>query len=207
LPYIFGATFLTTYAFYTLLGVTLAMYYGANIQPTASLNFTYYRGGAPFGWTVPMWCQAIIIVVVLFPAIDVLSAFPLNGITLGNNIHAAIFSHNPAIMANRKVAIIFRLFAAIPPIIGACFIRDLGLILSYVGLLGFVITFVFPPLLNIVSKYQSQKKFGESKTPYTMKFLSHFLISGFVIAFGVAAVVACFVMNIVYSVLDKKNKH
>ena len=114
-----------------------------------------------------MWATAIILIVVLFPAIDVLSAFPLNGITLGNNIHAAFFSNNPARMSNRKISIVFRLAAAIPPVIGACIVRDLDVILSYVGLLGFVITFVFPPLLNMISKRRALKRFGSNKTPYT----------------------------------------
>lgn len=61
----------------------------------------------------------------LFPAIDVVSAFPLNGITLGNNIHTAVCM-GTKYMNNRKVQILFRLIAAIPPIIGATLVRDLA---------------------------------------------------------------------------------
>ena len=154
-----------------------------------------------------MWATAIILIVVLFPAIDVLSAFPLNGITLGNNIHAAFFSNNPARMSNRKISIVFRLAAAIPPVIGACIVRDLDVILSYVGLLGFVITFVFPPLLNMISKRRALKRFGSNKTPYTMRILSHDFFNVVVILFGIGSVIACLILNITYTIIDKKKKH
>jgi len=77
LPHIFTSTFITTFFFYTLLGVLLAVYYGSNLQATCSLNFVWYRGGKPFGMSTPWWAQIIIMVIVLFPAVDVLSAFPL----------------------------------------------------------------------------------------------------------------------------------
>lgn len=77
LPAIFTSTFITTYLFYTLLGIVLAVYYGDNILGTCSLNFGYYRGGKPFGMSTPIWAELIVYVIILFPAIDVLSAFPL----------------------------------------------------------------------------------------------------------------------------------
>nr|CAG4714004.1 unnamed protein product [Naegleria fowleri] len=124
LPAIFTSTFITTYLFYTLLGIVLAVYYGDNILGTCSLNFGYYRGGKPFGMSTPIWAELIVYVIILFPAIDVLSAFPLNAITLGNNIHAAFFTGTKW-MDSRKVQVVFRLIAAVPPIIGALFVSNL----------------------------------------------------------------------------------
>lgn len=107
-----------------MLGVVLAIYYGDHILGTCSLNFGYYRGGKPFGMRTPIWADFIIYLIILFPAIDVLSAFPLNAITLGNNIHAAFFTGTKWI-DNRKVQVVFRIIAAVPPIIGALFVSNL----------------------------------------------------------------------------------
>jgi len=122
---IFSSVFMTTFTFYSFLGIVLAMYYGPHMEPTCSLNFTFYRGGAPFGQPIPLWATIINYIIVLFPAIDVVSAFPLNGITLGNNIHAA-FCMGTKYMHYRSFKIFFRLVAAIPPLIGAAFVRDLA---------------------------------------------------------------------------------
>lgn len=65
--------------FYSAIGGTVAGYFGASTRPSSNLNWRDYRGseGMP-AWLVSA-CQHY---VVLFPALDVLSAFPLNGITL-----------------------------------------------------------------------------------------------------------------------------
>ncbi|KAL9658360.1 hypothetical protein ABK040_015680 [Willaertia magna] len=205
LPGIFTSTFITTLLFYCLLGIVLAVYYGDNIQATCSLNFSFYRGGKPFGISAPWWADIIIYLIILFPAIDVLSAFPLNGITLGNNMHAAFFSGTKW-MENRKIQVAFRILAAVPPIIGGCFVKNLDSILKYVGILGFLITFVFPPLLHLVSAYKARKKYGTDKTPFTYPFISSTATSVICILFGIAAILYCIIANIVYAVLDSENK-
>ena len=43
----------------------------------------------------------------------------------------------------------FRLRAALPPIIGAAFVTDLGRITDYTGLTGFAIAFIFPAVLAL----------------------------------------------------------
>jgi hypothetical protein len=202
LPWIFSFTFMTTYLFYTLLGVTLSIYYGPNIENTASLNFAYYRGDVPFGWKIPLFARLITLVIVLFPAIDVLSAFPLNGITLGNNIHAAFCANRPNLLESRKVQVFFRFVAAIPPLIGACIISDLGVIFKYVGLLGFIITFIIPPILQIKSKYYVYSLFDKSETPYTYPILSHNILNLIVVMFGAGAVISCTIMTTIHLFKD-----
>jgi len=46
----------------------------------------------------------------------------------------------------------FRLLAAVPPLVVAVFVRDLGRISEYAGTVGIVITLVFPALLNLRSR-------------------------------------------------------
>jgi len=48
--------------------------------------------------------------------------------------------------------IFFRLLAAVPPLVGAGIIRDLGEITNYTGIVAFIICFVFPALLQWRSK-------------------------------------------------------
>ena len=50
------------------------------------------------------YCDFVSYFVVLFPALDVASAFPLNGITLGNNLMSAVYGDQMAhIEKNKRV--------------------------------------------------------------------------------------------------------
>ena len=83
---------------YVALGLVLGWTFGTGIKQSANLNWGYYRGGKG-AWDdetqqfvgVPKWAEFISLYVVCFPALDVLSAYPLNSITLGNNLLGAFF--------------------------------------------------------------------------------------------------------------------
>ncbi|KAL0486267.1 11 TM domain-containing transmembrane protein [Acrasis kona] len=200
---IYGSTFITTLLFYVILGIVLVIYYGPNIRSTCSLNFGFWRAGVPFGGPIPGWATAISFLIVLFPAIDVISAFPLNGITLGNNLHTGFFASRPNLMNKRWIQIIFRMVAAVPPLIGALFVRDLSKILSYVGLVGFIITFVFPPILNIVSRRLCDREFGCWRTHWTVPVVTSTPMCIVVAILGFASVLFCVAMNIYVAVVTK----
>lgn len=53
----------------------------------------------------------------------------------------------------------FRLLAAIPPLVVAIFVRDLGMISEYAGTVGIIITLVFPALLNLRSRTRMKELF------------------------------------------------
>eukprot|EP00761_Pharyngomonas_kirbyi_P013833 gb/GECH01013862.1/.p1 GENE.gb/GECH01013862.1/~~gb/GECH01013862.1/.p1 ORF type:complete len:606 (+),score=81.08 gb/GECH01013862.1/:1-1818(+) len=167
--HMFYSVFITTFFGYSLLGLVLTLYYGKNISPTCSLNFSYYRGGAAFGESKPWWAYIIQYIIVLFPAIDVCSAFPLNGVTLGNNLLAG-FIGNPETREKRWIRVLFRLLASIPPLIGASRVRQLDTILKYVGLSGFIIAFIYPAFLNMASSKKARQRFERFKTMYTTYF-------------------------------------
>eukprot|EP00957_Ditylum_brightwellii_P004515 343095-Ditylum_brightwellii.AAC.1 len=68
-------------------------YFGKNVKQSSNLNWKYYTGGTgrlsedgseyiDIAW----WARFISTFVVIFPAVDVISAFPLHAITLGNNL-------------------------------------------------------------------------------------------------------------------------
>lgn len=151
-PRVFAGVIATTFALYTALGVSVALYYGASIPQTCTLAWATYSGGhdAP-GESKPWWAVFISYLVVLFPPIDIISAFPLNAITLGNNMLCSfIKDHKKQQMKRYKIP--FRLIAAIPPIAGALVVRDLSTILKYTGCVGVLIAFVFPCMLQWASR-------------------------------------------------------
>ena len=76
-------------------------------------------------------------------------------------------------------------------------------VLRYVGLLGFLITFVIPPLLFIVSKRKITTKYGanaSAKTPYTIPIISSVPLAVICILFGVAAIIYCITTSIISAV-------
>jgi hypothetical protein len=108
------------------------------------------RGEEP----VPVYAKLIALFVVIFPSIDVASAFPLNAVTLGNNLMSAYYGTEAMPEAERSATKrgAFRLLAAVPPVIAAAAIHDLGPITAYTGLTGILIACVVPALLSYASE-------------------------------------------------------
>jgi amino acid permease len=148
-PRIFAAVLATTAVLYSALGITVGFYYGSSIPQTCTIAWAKYSGGHDNG-DKPGWASFISYLVVLFPPIDIISAFPLNAITLGNNLLCA-FVEDPAKQSLRKYKLPFRLLAAAPPVLGAMVVRDLGVILKYTGCVGVLIAFVYPCALQYYS--------------------------------------------------------
>eukprot|EP00762_Andalucia_godoyi_P002685 ANDGO_03430.mRNA.1 Transmembrane protein 104 homolog len=167
----FFGMYATTFVLYTMLGVSMALYYGTYTEPTASLNFSYFRGGAAHDETVPIWAQFVSYFVVLFPALDVLSAFPLNALTLGNTLAGA----RPDLKMSRKKKLVSRLVAAIPPILMAIGAKQLDLILRPAGLVGFVMIIILPVILLLKSRKVCIQMFGKDnlRSKYGYHVLGH----------------------------------
>jgi amino acid permease len=103
-----------------------------------------------------------------FPAIDVVSAFPLMAIGLGNNLAATCDCCGDEEgldedQMSRRVTV-FRLLATLPPLIGACFMSNLGAITSYTGISGCFLGFIFPPLLSLYSERYFERRQWNSDT-------------------------------------------
>ena len=97
LPSLFASAFAVCCLAYGALGLIVSLGFGDAINQQCNLNWKDYVGcvAAPLGdGAVPPEAAsglalAIRFVVLIFPALDVLSAYPLNAITLGNNLMAA----------------------------------------------------------------------------------------------------------------------
>ena len=94
---IFGYTFVLCGIAYGLLGIVGAWYFGEEIYQSANLNWHNYHGGTgtfvdgikinQMAWIdVSFWAQCIRIFVVMFPAINVVSAFPIYAYVQGNTL-------------------------------------------------------------------------------------------------------------------------
>ena len=93
--------FISTTAFcglaYSFIGFVLGSSFGDRINESSNLNWGSFRGGTGVlddegnFVGVAWWARLISLYIICFPAIDVLSAFPLNAITLGNNLLSAFY--------------------------------------------------------------------------------------------------------------------
>jgi amino acid permease len=72
---------------YSLLGWRLGTVFGMATEQSVNINWSTYHPEHSPHWLA----RAISMYVICFPALDVLSAFPLNAITLGNNLLGAAY--------------------------------------------------------------------------------------------------------------------
>jgi hypothetical protein len=149
---IFMTALMSCFVAYSLIGVTLSLYFGSAVKSSANLNWSDY--GSFYNGFAPAMQKIVSTYVIIFPALDVASAYPLNAITLGNSLYTSVYG-DEAKNLPKIYRIAFRLLAAVPPIVGASVVSDLGAITDFTGILGMAVGFVFPPLLA----YYSEKYF------------------------------------------------
>jgi len=106
------------------------------------------------------WTYIVSYLVVLFPALDVVSIFPIVSHAVSDNIISAIYGTNRAkIMTEHRVAFYaIRVIAILPSFIYAMLETRLvlliqGSIISHSGLLSFFLILIMIPLCHIASRY------------------------------------------------------
>ena len=145
LPFMFSASMFITTMLYTTLGLSASLYFGYYVQPSINLEWDDYQGTCGVGgcW----WASVISYTVVLFPAIDCLTVYPLNSICLGNNLMAAAYgSENVAKMERRPIVryLYICAIAAVPPIIAAAIIPNLATAINITGTIAIPLVIVLP---------------------------------------------------------------
>jgi hypothetical protein len=146
-----------------------------------NLNFVNFTFGLDPGETSLLILSTMKVasnVVVMFPALDTISVFPLIANTLGNNLLAASGSpflkwiahrlpsaHNSSsfrdlppevrkhsVQRASKIATVFwRLVAAFPPLVASLWATDLSFSLLLAGVAGLYVAFFAPSLLQLSS--------------------------------------------------------
>ena len=108
--------------------------------------------------------RALSYYLILFPSLDVSSAFPLITHTSANNIYLIFMgrdtSKKPKYKFDWAIRLVLKFLVATLPIVGALFISNLVYVLKYAGLFGFGICFFFPTLLQLQSQRVCTRLFG-----------------------------------------------
>jgi amino acid permease len=191
-PQIFANAMITTASVYIVLGVTCVSYFGQAIKGSISLNFVGFSWGlnnpASSGNSETGGLGTVAgvasLVIVLFPALDTLSIFPLIANTLGNNLHSCFpesrkFVKNSlsgegssAGTVHRMTTIMWRLVASIPPIVISAFVTDISLSLQLAGICGIIVSLIIPSLLQRYSreKIHDMSSFLLTENPYSTSF-------------------------------------
>mmetsp|Transcript_29204 Transcript_29204/g.44149 ORF Transcript_29204/g.44149 Transcript_29204/m.44149 type:complete len:251 (-) Transcript_29204:55-807(-) len=201
---IFAMTFVLCGLLYTCIGAIGAWYFGGDVQQSVNLNWADYHGGTgeifsdadgqKLTWIhVAWWARMLSFFILIFPAINVVSTFPLYALSLGNDLMRIYYGDNVCLVEkNRRITSLFRAIAAIPPLIGGLFVRDLGTIAGYTGLSGLAIAFCFPALLYIRST-QKLKYMGIPYTTHYERLGSSIFAAGVVLIFGLVLIIGVFI--------------
>jgi hypothetical protein len=163
-PTIFGGALLTTTLLYISIGCCCAYYFGEETKQSINLNFVDFTWGMDTNdksnsSLVRRLVSLCSLIVVVFPALDTLSVFPLIANTLGNNLYAAVpktkkylkkfkFFGSDKTQIQLTAKILWRLVASVPPIIVSSVITELSFSLQLAGICGIVVALVTPALLH-----------------------------------------------------------
>lgn len=168
---IFSIGIFICFTVYFILGIVLTNVFNEHILPSSHLHWIDF-GNSHKRNVYGYFLRCISIYVLLFPAIDVLSVYPLNSITLGNSFYMSLFpssqsNHTPHTTSDNikpnylctsyctMHKILCRLLASAPPIIGAAFVSDLGIISQFAGTTAFILVFIFPSVLLYYGRMKS----------------------------------------------------
>jgi hypothetical protein len=168
---VFAAALVATALMYALVGIFCALYFGSAIESQVNINFSHYRGGAALGEPIPWWAISIQYYAALFPAMDVLSMFPLCCVSLSNTWRAALLSHSETARRTSPAAlrVFCRLTVAVPPILITFVAKDLDVIINYAVLPGAFIALVTPTLLHHYSRATCDRIGLACETPFAVR--------------------------------------
>lgn len=122
-----------------------------NVKAQSSIEYRDYSAGYA-QHDRPWWTYFIAYVVVLFPAFDVFSSFPLMGIGISDNLMGLIYGPNNPKLKDKTTILLYRIFTVIVPAIISFFAFDLAIILDWVGLVGMILVPITFPLLHIATR-------------------------------------------------------
>lgn len=129
-------------------GVLVSMATG-NPSPMASLNWIGYSAGYD---ERPWWTYPIEYLIILFPAFEVFSCYPIVNIIMSDNILGVVYNANELPSIPYSLYLIVRSLCCSVPFFIAFFFYDLSGILDWSGLLYITLTLIGVPLLFIATR-------------------------------------------------------
>jgi hypothetical protein len=116
-----------------ILGLLLAIYFGSqDIAKSSNLNWLEFHGGTWDGTGRVQdgragWASFICNYIVVFAALDGLAIYPLIAVSLGDILLGAYYGEKAQEHHHDwKCRSFFRIISSVPQLIGAMFVRDLG---------------------------------------------------------------------------------
>jgi hypothetical protein len=178
------------------------MYFGSQTRESVNLNFVDFTWGVSESSAARPVVVVLAMIVVLFPALDTLSVFPLIANTLGNNLNAAFPSMRKCIASLRcfsgsdkesikKTTIVFwRLVASLPPVLFSRIFTDLSLTFQLAGMCGIIVALITPALLQRYSYIRvASTKLTLELNPYTSYFSAKIYTEAVLLIAGVALII------------------
>ena len=110
-----SASLMTTSGLYLLLGMSAASYFGAATKSSINLNFSNFYFGLDTETSSQITlliCRTVSCIVVVFPALDTISVFPLIANTLGNNLYSS--------SGGESIKMVARGLSQIRSLVGGC---------------------------------------------------------------------------------------
>ena len=143
-----------------------------------------------------MVCYFISYSVVLLPAVEICSIFPLISANLCDNIISYSFQNDDLYKKNyvifiQKLFVVYRFFFVIVPILISFLLYDLSYLLEIAGTLHIIVSVIFTPLFSI-----SANKIIPKSNRYDFKY--NFLVSVIVLIIGVVFFTLSFVFSIIH---------
>jgi hypothetical protein len=161
LPILNTMAVFTCFVLYTTLGLitSVAINHVPSMTSLSYRNYTagYSRSGRPF------WTYFFEYLIIISPALDVFSAFPLQALTISEAILTWKYGGNKEEI-DKRILYFVRFGIASLPIVISFIVYNLGAILDWVGLIGFLVVQIMIPLAHIGLRHLVV---GES--PYDIK--------------------------------------
>ena len=162
---------------YMIIALAVGSYFGLAVDDSSNVNWRQYNI-KPIRWLV-----------VGFPALDVLSVFPMNVIISANNLMALWYGDSARVseaLASPMLRAAWRVGVALPSIVLALFWYKLDQILAFTGVIGMLIAFAIPSLLYPLSRRMCQKCFGANAPLAGPLFINSWLGSDQRVSWGIA---------------------
>ena len=141
---------MTCFIFYTLLGM-LASIAIEGVPSMASLGYRNYTAGTSQsdrqGWT-----YLIEYLIIISPALDVMTAYPIKALTISDSLITWRYGGELS-KIDKKIIYSVRFVISSFPLLISFLVYNLGTILDWVGLLGFLIIHIPIPLFHIAMKH------------------------------------------------------
>lgn len=122
-----------------------------DVPSQCTLAFSHYSAGHAQDER-PWWAATIGYLIVIFPALDVFSCFPLCSVALGDNLQSLVYGSVPRSSIPRTTYYSLKLLACVPAILVAMLEHNLGTVLNWAGLFGFFLMPFMIPICHLAGR-------------------------------------------------------